>query len=73
MKINCWESLFIHPFQQEDILINKQAVSDLNPLFNWLTSQDVHHIVQCLLQFISHHTRIQETPTQVTSITYNTI
>ena len=33
IKMNCWESLFIHIFQQQDILIDEQRVSDLNPLY----------------------------------------
>jgi hypothetical protein len=33
MKMNCWESLFKHTFQQEDILIEEQKVNDLNPIY----------------------------------------
>jgi len=33
IKMNCWESLFIHIFQQQDTLIDEQRVNDLNPLY----------------------------------------
>jgi hypothetical protein len=67
IKTNCWESLFIHIFQQ-DILIDEQRVNDLNPLRIHLGKchKTIHHEVWCLLpvvQFSSHPTRIQNTPT----------
>jgi len=33
MKMNCWESRFIHIFQQQDTLIKEQRVNNLNPLY----------------------------------------
>jgi hypothetical protein len=33
IKMNCWELLFTHIFQQQDILIDKQRVNNLNPLY----------------------------------------
>jgi hypothetical protein len=32
MKMNCWESLFTHTFQQ-DTLIEEQKANDLNPIY----------------------------------------
>jgi trans-aconitate methyltransferase len=31
-KMNCWESFYIHIFQQQNTLIDEQKVSELNPL-----------------------------------------
>jgi hypothetical protein len=33
IKMNNWDLLFTHIFQQQDILIDKQRVIDLNPLY----------------------------------------
>ena len=33
IKMNCWESFFIHVLQQQDVLIEEQRVNDLNPLY----------------------------------------
>jgi trans-aconitate methyltransferase len=32
MRMNCWETLYIQAFQQNNTLINEQQVSDINPL-----------------------------------------
>jgi len=34
MKMDCWESLFIHIFQQQDLLIEEQKVNELNELYS---------------------------------------
>jgi hypothetical protein len=37
--MNIWESFFIHILQKQNLLIEEQKVSDLNPLYEF--SQDV--------------------------------
>jgi hypothetical protein len=32
-KMNFWESLLIHTYQQQDVLIEEQTASDLNPVY----------------------------------------
>jgi len=31
--MNCWESLFIHIYQQQGVLNKKQKVNDFNPIY----------------------------------------
>jgi hypothetical protein len=32
-KTNCWESLFIHIYQQQGVLNEEQRVNDFNPIY----------------------------------------
>jgi len=42
-RMNCWEALYVQAFQQHNILIEKQQVSDINPLYELAyTSHDLH-------------------------------
>jgi hypothetical protein len=34
MKMNCWDSFFIHILQQQNVLIEEQRVSDHSPVYD---------------------------------------
>jgi len=33
VKMNCWESLFTHAWQQQGVLIEEQEVNDFNTIY----------------------------------------
>jgi hypothetical protein len=39
IKMNCWESFFMHILQKQNVFSNKQKVNDLNPLYD--LAQDI--------------------------------
>jgi hypothetical protein len=45
MRMNCWESLFMHICYKHNILISEQQVTDTNPLFDLAyIPRDLQHI-----------------------------
>jgi hypothetical protein len=43
IKMNCWESFFIHILQKQNVLINKQKVNDFNPLYKLARDITLHN------------------------------
>jgi hypothetical protein len=43
MKMNCWESFFIHILQNQNVLFNEQGVNDLNPLYQLARDITLHN------------------------------
>jgi len=43
IKMNCWKSFFVHILQKQNVLINKQKVNDLNPLYELAQDITLHN------------------------------
>jgi len=69
-KMNCWEALYMQAFYQRNILIEKQNVIDINPLYELaqhVTQPATYSLTQTAEQCNMH------TPTRVISANFDTI
>ena len=46
IKMNCWESFFIHILRRQNALTNEQRVDDLNPLYELARDITLHYITR---------------------------